>query len=138
MRRRVMRILLAAAVMCAIVLMPVASSTEDNETTLLAQTIYAMAGDEDYDTQLAIGSVIMNRLQSEGFPDTLEDVISQQMLPRSRDFDDKALSAARECLSGTRTLRGYVLYMKREDSGECWSSDGFFKQQGDYQFFVNM
>ena len=138
MRRRVMRILLAAAVMCAIVLMPVASSTEDNETTLLAQTIYAMAGDEDYDTQLAIGSVIMNRLQSEGFPDTLEDVISQQMLPRRRDFDDKALSAARECLSGTRTLPGYVLYMKREDSGECWSSDGFFKQQGDYQFFVNM
>ena len=52
--------------------------------------------------------------------------------------DDKALSAARECLSGTRTLPGYVLYMKREDSGECWSSDGFFKQQGDYQFFVNM
>ncbi len=138
MFKRVIRVLLVFAVLCTIVLMPVASSTEDNETALLAQTLYAMAGDEEYETQLAIGSVIMNRLQNDGFPDTLEDVISQQMLPQSSEFDDKALAAARECLSGTRTLPGYVLYMKREDSGECWRSDGFFKQEGDYQFFVNM
>lgn len=136
--KRVLRMILAVATLCIVVLMPVSSSTEDTETTLLAQTLYAMAGDEGYDAQLAIGSVIMNRLANDAFPDTLEDVIAQQQLPHGREFDDSALTAARQCLSGTRTLPGYVLYMKREDSGACWNSSGFFKQEGDYQFFTDI
>lgn len=137
MLKRMLMPLLAATLLCAIVLLPVNSSTEDTETTMLAQTIYAMARDEDYDTQLAIGSLIMNRLVNDDFPDTLEGVLSQQhQFPRGLEFDEEALRAARDCLSGVRTLPGYVLYVKHEDSAECWSSSGFFRQEGAYQFFV--
>ena len=138
MLKRVIRNLAAAALACMVIFAPVSSSTEDTETMLLARTLYAMAGDEDYATQMAIGSVIMNRLTSDSFPDTLEDVLAQQQLPSGSEQSDASLMAARECLSGVRTLPGYVLYMKREDSGECWNSDGFFRQEGDYQFFSGM
>lgn len=138
MLRRILMPLLAATLMCAIVFLPVNSSTEDTETTMLAQTLYALARDEGYDTQLAIGSLIMNRMVNDSFPDTLEGVLSQQhQFPRGMEFDEEALRAARDCMSGVRTLPGYVLYFKHEDSAECWNSSGFFCQQGAYQFFIS-
>lgn len=49
-----------------------------DDLTLLAAIIYCEAGAESYETQLAVGAVIMNRVQSVGYPNTLYDVIYQR------------------------------------------------------------
>ena len=49
-----------------------------DDLTLMAAIIYCEAGAESYETQLAVGAVIMNRVQSVGYPNTLYDVIYQR------------------------------------------------------------
>lgn len=138
MRMRLVRLIIAAALVCVIVIAPVASSTEDNETAQLARTLHVMASGEDYGTLLAVGSVMLNRVGNPAFADTLEGVLEQTGALTGDEYDVESLRAARELLSGTRTLPENVLYLKREDGGGCWSSDGFFKQLGSFQFFTNI
>lgn len=54
------------------------SMSKVDDLTLMAAIIYCEAGGEPYETQVAVGSVIMNRIQSGRFPNTLYGVISQK------------------------------------------------------------
>ena len=58
---------------------PIYDYTEE-ELDLLARLIYSEGGIESYETQLKIGSVVMNRVLSEDpwFPDTIREVIYQK------------------------------------------------------------
>lgn len=49
----------------------------DEEFTLLSAIIYCEAGGESYEGQLAVGYVIMNRVRSNKFPDTITGVVYQ-------------------------------------------------------------
>ncbi|MBR2561808.1 MAG: cell wall hydrolase [Eubacterium sp.] len=44
---------------------------------LLAAIIYCEAGGESYEGQVAVGSVVLNRMDSSLYPDELSDVIYQ-------------------------------------------------------------
>lgn len=50
---------------------------EDGDEALLANLIYCEAGGESYAGQLAVGAVVMNRVMSGAFPDTISGVIYQ-------------------------------------------------------------
>ena len=49
----------------------------DGDRKLLANIIYCEAGNQSFEGQLAVGAVIMNRVESEVFPDTIVGVIYQ-------------------------------------------------------------
>ncbi|MCI8400747.1 MAG: hypothetical protein HFI38_01405 [Lachnospiraceae bacterium] len=49
----------------------------DEEYTLLAAIIYCEAGGESYEGKLAVGYVIMNRVRSNRFPDSITGVVYQ-------------------------------------------------------------
>lgn len=51
------------------------SATKD-ETILLAALIQAEAGNQSYEGQLAVGAVVMNRVRSKAFPNSIQAVIS--------------------------------------------------------------
>jgi spore germination cell wall hydrolase CwlJ-like protein len=73
----------------AFVFVPSASYTEDRDTILLARTIYALGKNESYQTKLALGSVVMNRVASPWFADDLGDVLrDQQQFPAGSRYDD--------------------------------------------------
>ena len=55
---------------------PVAASEE--EEALFAALIYCEAGGESYEAQLSVASVVVNRINSDRFPDNLVDVIYQK------------------------------------------------------------
>ena len=55
-----------------------AAAANVDDLTLMAAIIYCEAGAENYDTQLAVGAVIMNRVRSVGYPNNLHDVIYQR------------------------------------------------------------
>ena len=49
-----------------------------SEMKLMAAIIYCEAGDQSYRGKVAVGAVIMNRIESKRFPNTLEGVIYQK------------------------------------------------------------
>lgn len=93
------------------------------ELRLLSALIYCEAGSESYNGKLAVGIVVMNRVRSSRFPNTVKDVIYQkfQFSPARNGTLKKALErydngkftsemelecikAAKAALSGTTTL----------------------------------
>jgi len=134
-----MRKLIAALVMLvmlACMFIPSVSFTEDKDTVLLARTIYALGKGESYETKLALGSVVMNRVESSWFRDSLGEVLAeQQQFPTGSRYDDDSLRAAHDVISGTRALPADALYYQAADSANAWGSDYQVDSIGNYNFY---
>jgi len=123
-------------VLLACMFIPSVSFTEDKDTVLLARTIYALGKNESYATKLALGSVVMNRVENGWFADTLGEVLNdQQQFPAGRRYDDASLQAAHEVLSGKRTLSEDALYYQASDASAPWADTYRVDSEGSYNFF---
>ena len=73
----------------------------EDDRRLLANLIYCEAGGEPYAGQLAVGSVVINRVLSSKFPDSVVGVIYQkrQFSPVASGRLDLALAANKATLS---------------------------------------
>lgn len=101
-------------------------SADDDTLTLLAALIHCEAGGEPYEGQVAVGAVVMNRVRSKAFADTISGVIYSpgQFTPAMTGKLDKVLSsgkiyescfkAAKEALSGTSNV-GDRLFFRRNN-----------------------
>jgi len=99
-----------------------------NVQKLLASIIFCEAGNQPYEGQVAVGAVVMNRVKSGSFPDTIEEVIYQrgQFAPagtgwlnrirNSNGYTDSAMQAAADALNGANPV-GNCLYFDRGGSG---------------------
>lgn len=54
-----------------------AVSASSDDTSLLAALIYCEAGNQSYDGMVAVGAVVMNRVYSSSFPNSISEVIYQ-------------------------------------------------------------
>lgn len=125
---------LVVALVCA--MLPSVSFTEDQDTILLARTIYALGKDESYETKLAIGTVVMNRVDNPWFAGTLGGVLEeQQQFPAGSRYDADSLKAAHAVLSGARTLSASALYIQALDAAEPWDAEALVDQRGGYVFY---
>lgn len=125
---------LVAVLACALI--PSVSFTEDRDTVLLARTIYALGKDESYETKLAIGTVVMNRVENPWFGDTLGEVLGeQQQFPAGSRYDAESLQAAHAVLAGERALSSSALYYQPVDAAERWDSDDLVETVGGYGFY---
>ena len=103
--------LCAILILGVCILTPKPGFTEDRDTVLLARALYALARDDSYDAKLALGTVVMNRLDDAWFADTLGGVLNEQhQFPYGSRYDDESLSAAHAVLAGKRTLKSNVVY----------------------------
>lgn len=92
------------------------------EKELLAALIFCEAGNQPYEGQVAVGAVVMNRIKSDSYPDTMTDVIYQsgQFTPAmtgwldsvlSRDgYTESAMKAAEDALSGSNPVGGCLYF----------------------------
>ena len=98
-----------------------AYSSSEYEVLLLAATIQAEAWGEGYTGQKAVGTVIMNRVQSSKFPDTIYGVVTQTnqfaswssgMVQKylEKGPDSQCISVAQECINGAR-LGDWLFFM---------------------------
>lgn len=123
-----------AVMVCA--LFPSVSFTEDKDTILLARTIYALGKDENYQTKLALGTVVMNRVENAWFANTLDGVLEeQQQFPAGRRYDSDSLKAAHAVLSGARALDASALYYQSLDAAESWGNQNLVDTVGGYGFY---
>lgn len=94
------------------------------DLALLAALIECEAGGESYEGKLAVGSVVMNRVRSSRFPNSVVEVIYQkgQFSPvasgrfaavLSRGASADSVRAAQECLAGNSTVN--CLYFCRNN-----------------------
>ena len=132
---RMLSALLCVAAL-AFVFMPSASYTEDKDTILLARTIYALGKDESYATKLALGSVVMNRVDSPWFAGDLGEVLDeQQQFPAGRRYDGESLQAAHALISGARSLDSSALYYQAADATDPWGEENLVATSGGYNFY---
>jgi N-acetylmuramoyl-L-alanine amidase len=93
------------------------TSVKQKDLQLMAQLIEAESGNQPFEGKLAVGTVVMNRIQSDEFPDTIEDVVFQrgqfQVVDNGRIYNEPSedsLEAAKEIMDGKRVLNSNVLY----------------------------
>lgn len=81
MARKVITTFLAAVLMCGMFTMPVHAAERtmtQEEELLFERLVFAEAGIEDEEAQLAVAAVILNRIESSQFPNTLKEVAFQK------------------------------------------------------------
>ena len=113
------------------------------ELEWLASTIQAEAGGESYTGKLAVGSVIMNRVKSSAFPNSIVGVITQNMqfasyrsgkveLIMKQGASSACVKAAQEVLGGAR-VGDYLFFMTKYYADYYGISD--YTMIGNHAFF---
>lgn len=99
----------------------------DSDLNLLARLIYGEARGESYTGQVAVGAVVLNRVKSSSFPNTISGVIYQSyaftavadgqinLTPNST-----AKSAARDALNGWDPTGGALYYYNPSTATSSW------------------
>lgn len=102
-------------------------SADNGNVYLLARIISAEARGESYQGQVAVGAVVMNRVRSTKFPNTLAGVIYQKGAFTALvdgQFDqpiaDSAYRAAREALAGADPTGGCLYYYNPATATSSW------------------
>ncbi len=102
-------------------------TTNRDEAYLLAQAIYGEGRGEPYIGQVAIGAVILNRVEHPSLPNSINEVIYQPgaftavsdgqiyLMP-----DEIALKAANDALSGWDPSGGAIYYYNPEKTTNQW------------------
>ena len=103
------------------------SVNHENNIWLLASLINGEARGESYVGQVAVGAVVLNRVRSANFPNTISDVIYQ-----TGQFDSVAdgqinltpssssLNAARDAMNGWDPTNGAVYYWNPKTATNKW------------------
>lgn len=102
------------------------AATESN-VYLLARIISAESRGESYTGQVAVGAVILNRVEHPSFPDTLSGVIYQPGAftaitdgQFNEAISDSAYSAARDALNGWDPSGGAIYYYNPDKTSNQW------------------
>ena len=103
------------------------TSNNSSDVNLLARLIYGEARGESYTGQVAVGAVVLNRVKSSSFPNTIAGVIYQSgafdavsdgqinMTPNST-----AIKAAQDAMNGWDPSYGAIYYFNPSTATNKW------------------
>ncbi|MGE5580842.1 MAG: cell wall hydrolase [Bacillota bacterium] len=121
---------LSVAFLAGVVLLSMpaqADASASDDLWLMARTIYAEAAGEPYMGKVAVGAVIMNRVRSPLFPNTVAGVIYEpwqfscvgNWMFNSRP-DQDSLNAARDAMNGVDPTGGALFYFNYHTVTNSW------------------
>lgn len=103
------------------------SSYSDSDVNLLARLIYGEARGESYVGQVAVGAVVMNRIKSSSFPNTMAGVIYQSYAftavadgQINLTPDATAKKAAQDAMNGWDPTYGAIYYYNPKTATSSW------------------
>jgi len=119
------------------------SSNQDGNLYLLAQLVYGEARGEPYKGQVAVAAVVLNRVDSPDFPNSLSGVIYQ---PGAFDAvadgqinlapDENCIKAARDAINGVDPSGGCLYYYNPKTATNKWMlSKPVLLAIGNHSFF---
>ena len=103
------------------------NSSSSSDLNLLARTVYSEARGEPYAGQVAVAAVVLNRVKSSSFPNTIAGVIYQKgaftavsdgqinLTP-----NQTAYNAARDALNGWDPSYGSIYYFNPNTATNAW------------------
>lgn len=106
-----------------------ANSSQPSNVQLLARAINGEARGEPYEGQVAVGAVIMNRVKSSQFPNTIAGVIYQSgaftavsdgQINVPIDQGSTVLKAAQDALNGWDPTGGAIYYFNPNTATSKW------------------
>lgn len=116
-----------SATLAAIGISSGTTTAHSNDVTLLARLISAEARGEPYAGQVAVGAVVLNRMEHPSFPSTMSGVIYQKGAFSCLDdgqFDepiaDSAYKAAQDALNGWDPSGGAIYYFNPSTATSSW------------------
>jgi N-acetylmuramoyl-L-alanine amidase len=117
-------------------------SKEDVE--LLTRVIHGEARGENFEGQVAVGAVVLNRLKDPRFPNTIRDVIYQSGAFTAVDDkqiqldpNDQAYKAAEAALAGQDPTNGALFYFNPRLATDHWiKSRSVVKRIGNHTFSI--
>lgn len=99
----------------------------NSDTYLLARTIYAEARGESYTGQVAVGAVVLNRVKSPQFPNTIAGVVYQKHAFTAVSDgqinltpDQTAINAAKDAMNGWDPTYGCLYYYNPAKATSSW------------------
>lgn len=103
------------------------TSYSNTDVTLLARLIYGEARGENFTGQVAVGAVVMNRVKSSSFPNTISGVIYQPyaftaVADGQINFspDATAIKAAKQAMNGYDPTYGAIYYYNPAIATSTW------------------
>lgn len=101
------------------------------DVLLLARVIFAEARGESFTGQVAVGAVILNRLENREFPKTIREIIMQRQSGTYQfspvedgsinlEPDDIAICAAIQAMSGHDPTNGALYFYNPETASDRW------------------
>lgn len=102
-------------------------SVNNNDLNLLAHLIYAESRGEPYKGQVAVGAVVLNRVKSSSFPNSVAGVIYQKGAFSVVDDgqinlspNTTAINAARDAMNGWDPTSGCIYYFNPATATSKW------------------
>ncbi len=102
-------------------------SSQNNSLALLARVISAEARGEPYSGQVAVGAVILNRVEHPSFPSSISGVVYQPGAFTCMDdgqfnepVSESAKKAAQDALNGTDPSGGAIYYFNPATATSSW------------------
>jgi N-acetylmuramoyl-L-alanine amidase len=103
------------------------STQSSSDLYLLAKCVYAEARGEPYEGQVAVAAVVLNRVESSSFPNTVAGVIYQPWAFTSvtdgqinYEPDTTAYNAARDAMNGWDPTYGCLFYYNPSIATSSW------------------
>lgn len=118
------------------------TAAQDSTVNLLARVISAEARGEPYAGQVAVGAVILNRVEHPAFPSTIAGVVYQPGAFSCMDdgqidqpVAESCVRAAREALNGSDPSGGAIYYFNPSTATSAWIwSRPLIKTIGNHRF----
>ena len=118
------------------------STSSSNNLNLLARLINGEARGEPYTGQVAVGAVVLNRVRSSSFPNTIPGVIYQKGAftavsdgQINKPVSQSCYNAARDALNGWDPSGGALYYFNPATATSSWIwSRPFLTQIGRHRF----
>lgn len=120
----------------------------DSDLEWLAKIVNSEAGGEIHEGKVAVANVIMNRIESREFPDSVYDVVFDkkygvQFTPVANgtiynDPTTESYHAAKQALFGTNTAGQSLYFCNPKTSTSMWiiNNRQFFKSIGNHDFYI--
>ncbi len=123
---------------------PPANPYQEDDLYWLSHVIFAEAGNQSMEGMIGVGNVVLNRVASSRFPDTIQEVVNQPGQfdvvtygTISADPSDDAIEAAKQCLNGVNTVGESLFFINPSICDASWFNTNFtpLVTIGDHVFY---
>ena len=108
----------------------------------LSRIIYAESGNQSLDGKIAVGNVVMNRVNSPDFPDTIREVLFQKnqfstaSALKKRTPNDESVVAAKLVMEGTEVLPTALFFNRKGQSSFASRNRSYVTTIGGHDFYA--